>query len=152
MRDFLLIVAAAGSLAAAVPAVAQSVSMRPYPHLDLTGFSGGAGALPKAVTNIETTTGGRVIEIRYNNVSGVPGYDVVVAKGPQVKFQRYSKQGGKPIDLTEKTTPTWMLDWQAKSSVSIGEKAKVRLADAIRTAESSKGGAPAVAAGIARSA
>lgn len=152
MRVLLLAVAAAISLAATTPTLGQDVGLRPYPKLDLTGFTGDATALPKAVTNIETLSGGRVVEIRYNSVDGVPGYDVVVAQGPQVRFLRFSRQGGAPLELTETTTPAWMLDWKGEKNVSLGQNAKVRLADAIRTAEATKNGDPAVAAGIARSA
>jgi hypothetical protein len=45
-----------------------------------------------------------------------------------------------------------MLHWRAREDVELAEKAKVRLVDAVRTAEAAADGAPAVAAGIAASA
>jgi hypothetical protein len=152
MRILPLALAAATSLAAATPMLAQNVGLRAFPELNLTGFSGEPTALPKAVSNIETLSGGRVVEIRYNNVAGVPSYDVVVAQGDQVRFLRFSRAGSAPLELTETATPAWMLDWRAEKNVNLGQVAKVRLADAIRTAEANKGGSPAVAAGIARGA
>jgi hypothetical protein len=150
MRALLLALAVAGSVA--VPALAQNVALGAYPKLDLTGFSGDAGALPKAVNDIEAASGGRVAEIRYNNAGGAPSYDFVLVKGADVSFQRVSKSNGGTISLTGDTTPAWMLDWQARKDASLAQTAKVGLADAIRTAESARNGSPAVAAGIARSA
>ncbi len=152
MRALVVALAAATSLAIATPTSAQNVGLRSFPRVDLAGFSGDANALPTAVTNIEKTTGGRVIEIRYNNVSGVPGYDVVLAKGSDVTFLRFSRPETGAVQLTGKTVPDWMLNWTSKKNTSLGESAKVRLADAIRAAEADRQGAPAVAAGIARSA
>ena len=151
MRALILALAAAGALAASGPLHAQGVSMPPYPEINLAGFNGDASSLPKAVAAIEAASGGRVVEIRYNNVSGAPGYDVVLERGAQVSFQRFTKPGGGMIALTGKTEPSWMLKWQARRDVSFVKQAKVSLAAAIRTAESSLPG-PAVAAGIARSA
>ena len=152
MRALLLALAATFSLAAAAPAVSQSVGMRATPNLNLAGFSGDAHALPSAVATIEQLSGGRVAEIRYDNVAGVPGYDVVLVQGDHVRFQRYTKPSDKPVELTEAKTPKWMLGWQSQKNASLVQDAKVPLADAIRTAEARMKGAPAVAAGISHSA
>ena len=152
MRRLILAVAAATSLATTTPALAQDVGLRSFPKLDLSGFSGDPTALPKAVADIESSSGGRVLELRYNNVDGVPGYDVVVAKGQQVQFLRLGRPAAGLVEISEKAVPPWMLDRQSQRNAKLGETAKVALADAIRTAEGNKGGAPAVAAGIARSA
>lgn len=45
-----------------------------------------------------------------------------------------------------------MLGWRSRADVHFVERARVSLASAIRTAEKSQHGAPALAAGIARSA
>jgi hypothetical protein len=126
--------------------------MPPHPDINTAGFSGDKNALPDAVGAIEAASGGRVVEIRYNNVAGAPGYDVVVAKGSQVNFQRFSKPGGGLVTLTDKTEPDWMLEWPSRRDVSLVQKSRVSLADAIRTAEANVPGAPTVAAGIAQSA
>jgi hypothetical protein len=152
MRAILLTLALSSSIGGAGLALAQSVAMPPHPDINVADFSGDPKALPGAVAAIEAASGGRVVEIRYNNVSGVPGYDVVVAKGSQVSFQRFSKPDAGLVALTGKTQPEWMLKWQARRDVDLVEKAKVPLSTAIRTAESSMSGAPAVAAGIAQSA
>jgi len=152
MRVFILALSAATTLAATAPALAQNVGLKDHPELNLAGFSGDPTALPKAVHNIETLTSGRVVEIRYDNVQGVPGYDVVVAHGPNVKFQRFTRPGSGPVELSEATTPAWMLNYRTQKNVSLASNAKIRLADAIHTASASMGGAPAVAAGIAHGA
>jgi hypothetical protein len=150
----LLPIAVVGALTVASPILAQSVGMPPNPDINTTGFSGDKNALPDAVTAIESAiNGGRVVEIRYNNVSGVPGYDVVLARGGKVNFVRFSKPGGGIVTLSGANQPTWMLKWPSRTNVTLAQKAKVPLSDAIRTAEASMQGAPpAVAAGIARSA
>jgi uncharacterized membrane protein YkoI len=126
--------------------------MAAHPDINLSGFKGDAGTLPNAIAAIEAASGGRVVEIRYNNVAGTPGYDVVLAKGAQVSFQRVSKPGAGMTELSDKTKPAWMLDWQAREDISLINTAKVSLADAVRTAEAQMGGSPAVAAGMAKSA
>lgn len=152
MRAFILVLATAGSLAAAVPALAQSVAMAAHPDINLTGFNGDAGTLPNAIARIESASGGKVVEIRYNNVAGTPGYDVVLARGPQVSFVRVSKPGGGMVELSGASKPEWMLQWSARTDVGLVSTAKVPMAEAIRTAEGAMGGAPAVAAGMAQSA
>jgi hypothetical protein len=152
MRARLATLATAAALAAAAAVHAQGVAMPPHPDINTTGFSGDRNALPDAVSAIEAASGGRVVEIRYNNVAGAPGYDVVIAKGSNVAFQRFSKPGAGLVDFTDTTKPDWMLKWPARRDVSLVKKAKVSLADAIRSAEAVQPQAPAVAAGIARSA
>jgi hypothetical protein len=83
MRTLILALVAACSLATAAPVAAQSVAMPAHPDVNLTGFKGDASTLPNAVGRIESVSGGRVVEIRHNNVAGTPGYDVVLAKGSQ---------------------------------------------------------------------
>lgn len=151
-RAFLSALAAAAGLALATPAGAQSVAMPAHPDINLAGFSGDPSALPDAVAAIEAASGGRVVEIRYDNVSGAPGYDVVVAKGASVTFARFSKPAGGLTVLTSDARPRWMLDWVSRRNIDLARLAAVPLDKAIRTAEASRGGAPAVAAGIAATA
>jgi hypothetical protein len=150
-RAFLLPLIASIGLAVAAPASAQSVAMSGAPYMDLKGFSGGPGALPAAINAIEASSGGRVLEIRYNNLDG-PGYDVVLAHGQQISFQRYTGPATHMVALTEKTVPAWMQDWSAREDVKLVDTAKVKLADAVRAAEAANNNAPAVGAGIAKSA
>jgi hypothetical protein len=152
MRALILAIATACGLAAAAPVAAQSVAMSAHPDINLTGFKGDASTLPSAIGRIESVSGGRVVEIRYNNVAGTPGYDVVLAKGSQVSFVRITKPGGDMVQLSGSNKPEWMLDWEAREDISLISTAKVSLADAVRTAEAQMGGSPAVAAGMAKSA
>lgn len=150
-RVLLSLIVAAG-LSVAAPVLAQSVAMPAHPDINVSGFSGDPGALPAAISAIESVTGGRVVEIRYNNVSGAPGFDVVVASGARVNFQRFTKPTEDLITFADKTEPSWMLKWPARKDVSLVRTAKVSLPDAIRAAEAANGNAPAVAAGMAQSA
>lgn len=150
-RTFFLPLVAAAGLAIAAPAIGQSVAMPAFPYIDLKGFSGGPGALPAAIKAIEASSGGRVLEIRYNNLDG-PGYDVVLAHGPQISFQRYTGPNNHMVALNEKSVKTWMLDWSNREDVKLINTAKISLVDAIRAAEAANNNAPAVAAGLAKTA
>lgn len=152
MRAFLLALATVSSLAAATPTLAQTLRVNKNLSIDVAGFSGDPKILPDAVTNIESLGGGRVAAITYNNVAGTPGYAAIVLKGSEVRYWRLDKPAGQPVELTGASIPTWMLTWRNQRRVAVLAAAKVSLADAIRTAEASKDGAPAVVAGIARSA
>jgi hypothetical protein len=152
MRAFLLALAAAGSLAAGAPTLAQTLTVNPNIQIDVTGFSGDANTLPTAVSNIESLAGGRVAAIAFNNVAGTPGYGAILTQGPNVRFMRLDNPTGKAVEISQASTPTWMLNWKTQKRAAAVEAARVPLADAIRTAEASQQGAPAVVAGIARSA
>jgi uncharacterized membrane protein YkoI len=152
MRSLLLALAAAASLAVAAPALGQTVGVRSTPDINLTGFSGDAESLPSAVSAIEKLSGGRVAEIRFDNVAGVPGFDVALAQGDHMRFQRYTRPSNRLVTISEAKTPKWMLDWRGQRNMAIVQNAKVPLADAIRTASGSMRGAPAAAAGISHGA
>jgi uncharacterized membrane protein YkoI len=153
MRALMLALSAAASLAVAAPALGQkTVGMGATPQLNLTGFSGDPRALTNAVTAIEGRSGGRVAEIRFDNVDGAPGYDVVLVKADNVRFQRINVQGGAPVEYSESKTPKWMLGWRSRGNARLVRDATVPLADAIRTAQASMNNAPAVAAGISHGA
>jgi hypothetical protein len=151
MRSLLLALAAVSSLTAAAPSLAQTLTVNPNFSIDVTGFSGDANTLPNAVSNIESAMGGRVAAIAFNNVAGTPGYGVIMAQGSNVRLMRLDKPGGQALEISQASAPSWMLNWRNQRRFNAVEAAKVPLADAIRTAEGSEG-APAVVAGIARSA
>jgi hypothetical protein len=142
--------AGAAALAAAA-AQAQPVAQPAAPRGDIAGFTGGPQALPRAIGRIERSAGGRVMEIRFDRRAGRPGYDAVVAKGPQLVFLR-AEQDRRARVIAARAEPAWMLGWKGRKDVRIAERARVSLASAVRTAEASDHDAPAVAAGIATSA
>jgi hypothetical protein len=152
MRALLLALATATSLATGAPVFAQTLTVNPNVTIDVTGFSGDANTLPNAVSNIESLVGGRVAAIAFNNVAGAPGYVVVVTQGSNVSFMRLDTPTGKPVEISATSSQPWTSIWGMQRRAAVVEAAKVPLADAIRTAVASQGGAPAVVAGIARSA
>jgi hypothetical protein len=152
MRTLLLALAAVSSLAAAAPSLAQTLKVNKNLSIDVTGFSGDAKILPDMVTRIESLNGGRVAAITFDNVSGTPGYAVIVLKGSDVRFWRLDNPTSQAVELTGTSVPSWMLTWRNQRRADAVKVAKVSLADAIRTAEATQQGAPAVVAGIARSA
>jgi hypothetical protein len=152
MRALLLVIATVSSLAAAAPTLAKTFTVNSNLSIDVTGFSGDPKVLSDAVTTIESLNGGRVAAIAYNNVAGTPGYGAIVLKGSEVRFWRLDKPAGKAAELTGASVPSWMLAWREQRRAAAVTDSKVSLADAIRTAEASQQGAPAVVAGIARGA
>ena len=152
MRALLLALATVSSLAAAAPTLAQTLKVNSKISIDVAGFSGDPMVLADAVTKIESMNGGRVAAIAYNNVAGAPGYGVIVLKGSEVRYWRLDKPAGQPVELTGASIPSWMLTMRDQRRATAVKDARVSLADAIRTAEGTQRGAPAVVAGIARSA
>ena len=152
MRAFLIALAIGSSLAATAPSVAQTLKVNQNLSIDVTGFSGDPNILPDLVTQIEARNGGRVAAIAFSNVAGAPGYAAIVLNGSDVRFWRLDKPTAEAVELTGASIPSWMLSWRNQRRAEAVKDAKISLADAIRTAEASKRGAPAVVAGIARSA
>jgi uncharacterized membrane protein YkoI len=143
-------IVAAATLCAA-GASGQPVSQKPYTKADLAGWSGDSSTLTRMIQRTETTTGGRVLEIRFTSRDGAPGFRTVVAKGGNVTFIRVAAQNGDTVEMSSSSVPDWMLKWKARADVGRVLQATVPLTQAIRTAEQQRGG-PAVAAGIASSA
>jgi uncharacterized membrane protein YkoI len=133
-------------------ALAQQVAQPAYQKEDISSFNGTADSIPSAISKIEAGTGGKVIEIRFSSSGGTPGYHVVVAKGGQVQFMHLEAQSGKLTTTQDNMVPTAMLKWRGRADVGFAEKAKVPLSTAIQTAQQADDNAPAIAAGIARSA
>jgi uncharacterized membrane protein YkoI len=126
--------------------IAEAMS---YPKADLAAFHGNQTTLTHAIDEIQQTSGGKVIEIRFVDHNGKPGFHSVVARQDQVKFARLEPPSKQLIPIS--STPDWMLKWQQKNEVHFAATAQVPLSQAIRTAENAQG-APAIAAGMARSA
>jgi hypothetical protein len=152
MRALLLALATAASLTATAPTLAQTLTVNPNFSIDVTGFNGDANTLADAVSTIESMNVGRVAAIAYNSVAGTPGYGAIVTQGSDVTFKRLDVPTGKPVEISGASVPTWMMNWRNQKRAAVVQTAQVSLADAIRTAEGTQQGAPAVVAGIARSA
>lgn len=131
-------------------AVAQRVAIEEpgrYPRADLAAFHGNRMTLTNAIATVEHSTGGQVIEIRFLEYNGKPGFHTVVLKNGQIEFDRLELPSVGVIPLTDR--PEWMLKYEQKAELHQVATANVSLAQAIHTAEEAQG-APAVAAGIAR--
>jgi uncharacterized membrane protein YkoI len=132
--------------------MAQAVTQSPSTHYaaaDVAAFHGSQSTLTNAIEAVQQSTGGTVVEIRFAQSGATPGFHTVVAKNGGVEFAHID-QGSKSVVPVD-TRPDWMLKWQQKTAVQLAKSATVSLSQAIRTAEASKN-APAIAAGIARSA
>jgi uncharacterized membrane protein YkoI len=133
-------------------ALAQPVAQPSSINGDISAFHGNQTTLVNAIQVIEQSTGGKVLDIRFSNAKGVPAYHAVVVKGGQVQFFQIAERSQNVIELDASSRPVWMLGWRSKADVHYAKGATVSLSNAIRTAQQSKNGAPAAAAGIARSA
>ena len=132
--------------------LAQAVSQSPsihYAAADVAAFHGNENTLTNAIHDIQQSTGGKVVEIRFAEHNAKPGFHTVVAKGGQVEFARFD-QASRSVSPIE-TRLDWMLKWEQQTDVHLEKDPAVSLAQAIQTVEASKK-APAIAAGIARSA
>jgi uncharacterized membrane protein YkoI len=132
--------------------LAQSVAQQDSFKSDILQFHGDQNTLVNALAATEQATGGKVIDIRFSYPNSKPTYNSVVLKPGQVQFFKIEELGHNAIELDASSRPVWMLSWRGKADVHFAGQAAVSLTQAIRTAEQAGNGAPAVAAGIARSA
>jgi uncharacterized membrane protein YkoI len=132
-------------------AIGQGVSQPSYLKTDLSGFHGTRNTLVNAIRAIEQGTGGKVTEIRFSKTQGMPGFHAVVSKDGRIEFIHIQEHSANILQIDAASGPVWMLKWRDRSDVHFAEGASVSLSAAVLTAERSKN-APAVAAGIARSA
>jgi uncharacterized membrane protein YkoI len=120
-----------------------------YPKAYLQAFHGNQTTLTNAIDAIQQSTGGKVIEIRFSAPNGKAGFHTVVAQNNEVKAARFEPPATQLKQISD--NPDWMLKWQQKTEVKLATAAPVPLSKAIQTAEAAQG-APAIAAGMARSA
>jgi hypothetical protein len=118
----------------------------------VSAFHGDAHTLVHAIRAIEHASGGKVLDIRFSDAGGIPGYHAVVVTLGRVQFFHIAEHSNRVVEIDASSGPVWMLGWRSRADVHDIEHASISLAKAILTAEESQNGAPAVAAGIARSA
>jgi uncharacterized membrane protein YkoI len=153
MRIALLITALATMLPLGGTAVlADSIAQSGHLQANLVGFHGTAASLPDAIAKVERATGGKVIEIRFDDSDGMPGYHAVVDRGSAVEFMHLDVMSGRLVIMRDNVRPAWMLSWRDQAELRVAETARVPLTKAIATAEQAGGNAPAIAAGVAHSA
>jgi hypothetical protein len=133
-------------------ALAQSVAQPDTFKGDITRFHGDQNALVNAIGTIEQFSGVKVVDIRCSDAHGNPGFHAVIVRNGRIAFFHVQQASKKVIEIDASSGPVWMLGWRSRADVNFAEHAPVPLASAIRTAEQSQNGAPAMAAGIARSA
>jgi uncharacterized membrane protein YkoI len=132
---------------AATAQVSQSSTLA-----DISAFHGDQGTLIQAIGKIEQSTGGKVVDIRFTPTQGAPGFHAAVVKGGKVSFVHLQQGSQQVTPVDASSGANWMQNWRAKADVHFAEAAPVPLVTAIRSAEQAHNGAPAAAAGIARSA
>jgi uncharacterized membrane protein YkoI len=153
MRSILSFAVIAIALPLADPsAFSQDIAQPSAVKGDISGFHGTTQSLPDAISKIERATGGKVVEIRFSDADNMPGYHAVVAKNGQVQFMHLEAQSGRLVTVRDNTLPVWMLSWRGQAELRVAENAPVPLSEAVKTAEQADNNAPAIAAGVARSA
>ena len=83
MKHLVIAIACTGMLDLLRSAIghAQAVSQSgSYPQSDLAAFHGNSDSLPSAINAVQQTTGGKVVEIRFAQQNGKPGFHTVVAQ------------------------------------------------------------------------
>jgi uncharacterized membrane protein YkoI len=106
-------------------------------------------SLPHAIAALETKTGGKVMDIRYESDSGQPVYDAVVVTPHEVGVARIYGETGKPSGMPDDEFSIGSLDWKQRNDVTSFEKATVPLSTAIENVEQLSGG-HVVDAGLAK--
>jgi uncharacterized membrane protein YkoI len=118
----------------------------------ISAFHGNARTLVHAIRAIQHSTGGKVVDIRFSDSHGAPGYHAVVVKRGRVEFFHIADRSNRATEIDATSGPVWMLGWRSRADLHFAKEASVPLTKAIWTAEQSQNGAPALAAGIARDA
>lgn len=154
MDKTILAVAAAILLAGAAFAQQESGSSQPPKNPAESNAPGDPWAnqtntsLTDAIAAVEDAIGGKILEIRFLKGIG-KGYEAVVAKKHELINVRENPLTKHVTVITVEETPAWMLDWKLRADIRSIEKAKVPLAEAVKTAEAIAH-APAIDAGLAK--
>jgi uncharacterized membrane protein YkoI len=115
-----------------------------------TGAADIAGtSLSKAVSALEDSTGGKVLEIRFVDEVGHERFESVVALPAEVIYMAVNPVNEDVTKIAVKELPTWMLNWKLTEYVKSIDKAKVPLTKAVAVAEA-LARAPAIGAGLAK--
>jgi uncharacterized membrane protein YkoI len=152
MKTIIALTAGAALLAAASTAPAQAVGQSRSYTGDIAAFRGNDTTLIKAIQAVHSVNGARVVDIRYGRQDSIPGYRIVLQQNGRYTFMRIDERNGQVVAIDATNAPDWTLNWEKRTRLRMDRKAMVPLAQAIRTAEKANGDAPAVAAGIAKSA
>jgi hypothetical protein len=105
--------------------------------------------LPMAIRAAEMFSSGRVLEIRFHGRHGPPRFDAVVANNGSFSRVQIDVPSNRVTVIAQTEMPAWMADWTLKADARSLRRAKLRLVDAVRTAQRIAG-SPAVDAAVAR--
>lgn len=111
-------------------------------------FDGQAMSLANAILAIESKSGGKVLEIRFDDHAGRGVYNAVVSANGALSHARVDARTDEILSF-DGTTPDWMLGWEQRADVRSLDKATVPLNQAVATAEKFGVGS-AVNAGLAK--
>jgi uncharacterized membrane protein YkoI len=143
-------VAVAAFLTTAGAALAQNaVQERLEGGSNLAAFHGDSMSLSNAINAIQQQTGGKVLEIRFEDWGGRGIYSAVVETNGGLTRARVDAQTDKAV-TSDRPMPQWMNSWEARADVRSLNKATVPLAQAIKTAEQAANGGAAIDAGLAK--
>ncbi|MDB5393777.1 MAG: hypothetical protein JWM91_1283 [Rhodospirillales bacterium] len=114
----------------------------------LGDFDPASVSLPTAITTIEAKTGGKVMNIRFDDAGGAPVYDAVVTTSNNVGLARLDARTGVLSGFDHNQVSDQSFDWEHQRDLKSFAKATVPLSKAIATVEQ-VAGTPAVNAGLA---
>ena len=107
------------------------------------------GALAHAVTALEDSFGGKVLDIRLADEKGAAAFEAALAKDDGVLYLRIAAISDDVTQIKLSELPPWLLNYRIEAYTRSIEKAKVPLAEAILKAET-RASAPAIGAGLAK--
>ena len=119
-----LILALALSSSSGAALMAQPVAQPAHAIGDVSAFHGTPATLIKIIHDVEQTNPGRVIEIRFDNSSGTPGFMVALYQHGQVNFLRLEHEGGQLVPVSEDTQAVWIMNMRKMDNTRLAAKAR----------------------------
>ena len=107
------------------------------------------GSLAHAVTAIETSFGGKVLEVRLADETGEPAFEAAVSKNHAIVYLRIASVSDDITEIKVSALPSWLINYHLEAYMRSIERARVPLAEAIVKAEQ-RASAPAIGAGLAK--
>jgi uncharacterized membrane protein YkoI len=122
--------------------LAQAEGSQPQPVVPMD-------ALAHAAATLESSTGGKTLEIRLADEKGDPAFEAALAKDDAVVYMRIASVGDNVTEIQVKDLPPWLLDYHMEAYLRSVNEAKIPITVAIAKAQA-RAGAPAIGAGIAK--
>jgi uncharacterized membrane protein YkoI len=142
------VIVAPSLLLAGTALAAPKLLEHPEPLSALGNLDTASVSLPAAITRIEANTGGKVMNIRFDDAGGTPVYNAVVVTPDKVGVARLDARTGDLSGFDHDQVSDQSFDWEHQRDLTSFAKATTPLSTAIATVEQIAG-TQAVNAGLA---